>query len=49
MNSFAILLFIGMITCFLEGSLVVMLVFGLTFVIRRECGQTLARVRVSQT
>ena len=30
MNSFAISLFIGMITCFLERSLVVMLVFGLT-------------------
>ena len=30
MNSFAISLFIEMITCFLEGPLVVMLIFSLT-------------------
>ena len=30
-NYFAILLFIGMMTCFLDGLLVVMLIFGLTF------------------
>ena len=30
-NSFAILLFIKMMTCFLDGLLVVMLIFGLTF------------------